>query len=194
MRSDKALAEAFAWRPISARDDDAPRHIAPLDEQLRIALRKVPASVAIVATGASAAALGVTATAVTSVSLAPPTLLACVNHALRLNAAIRANGRFRIIYLSREQEEIARAFGGGAAGGERFRVGDWTLDAPGGADLPSALISFSCRLENAVDCGTHSVFIGEVEDVRTGPGVPLLYCDGLYGGLLDCQEIGKGRE
>lgn len=161
---------------------------AALAGELRSALRLVPASVAIVTTGRGGDAIGVTATAVTSVSLAPPALLVCVNNALRVNAAIRANGRFRISYLNRDQADVARAFGGPLAGPERFRVGDWDIDAPGGAELPSALIGISCRLEDALECGTHSVFIGHVELVRRNGGEPLLYCNGGYAGL--CAENG----
>jgi flavin reductase (DIM6/NTAB) family NADH-FMN oxidoreductase RutF len=150
-------------------------------EKLRAALRRIPASVAIVSTGNGADALGVTATSVASVSLDPPTLLACVNNALRLNAAIRANGRFEIAYLRRDQEHIARAFGG-AGNGDRFGVGDWDRDAPGGARLRDALFSMSCRLESALESGTHSIFIGQVEALRAQEGDPLLYCGGAYGG------------
>jgi flavin reductase (DIM6/NTAB) family NADH-FMN oxidoreductase RutF len=155
----------------------------PVGEQFRAAMRKAPASVAIVTAGRGGDALGVTATAVTSVSLAPPTLLVCVNRALRLNGAIRAAGRFRISYLSGGQEEIARAFGGTVAGAERFRIGDWDLEAPYGAQLRAALASMACRLSDSLESGTHSIFIGCVEAVRLGDGAPLLYCDGCYAGL-----------
>lgn len=155
-----------------------------LTEQLRIALRQVPASVAIVTTGIGADAVGATATAVTSVSFAPPALLACVNNALRLNTAIRANGGFRITYLRREQEEIARAFGGAISSANRFGVGDWNLSAPGGPELNGALAGIACRLTDALESGTHSVFIGRVEAVHSGGGAPLLYCDGSYADLL----------
>lgn len=152
-----------------------------LAAQFRAALRKAPASVAVITAGRGGTALGATATAVTAVSLEPPALLVCVNRALRLNAAIRAAGRFRVCYLRREQEDVARAFG--APGGDRFSAGGWDLDAPAGPDLPAALVAIACRLDNAVDCGTHSIFIGHVETVRCGDGAPLLYCDGAYAGL-----------
>lgn len=152
-----------------------------LAAQFRAALRKAPASVAVITAGRGETALGATATAVTSVSLDPPALLVCVNRALRLNAAIRAAGLFRVCYLRREQEGVARAFG--APGGARFSAGGWNLDAPAGPDLLPALASIACRLDNAVDCGTHSIFIGHVEAVRCAAGAPLLYCDGAYAGL-----------
>jgi flavin reductase (DIM6/NTAB) family NADH-FMN oxidoreductase RutF len=164
-------------RSLAPADRAAP---APLDEEMRAALRQVPASVAIVTTGRAEAALGMTATSVTSVSLAPPALLVCVNRVLRLNAAMRANGRFQISYLRRGQEDVARAFAGAVSGFERFGVGDWNLDAPAGAELPSALIGVSCRLETSLEYGSHSVFIGLVEAVRRSAGEPLLYCGGLY--------------
>jgi len=45
------------------------------------------------------------------------------------------------------------------------------------------LVDVACRLDNSVDCGTHTIFIGHVEAVVTRSGEPLLYCNGLYGGL-----------
>lgn len=160
-----------------------------LADALRAALRLVPASVAIVTTGSGEDALGVTATAVTSVSLDPPALLVCVNNSLRVNAAIRANGRFRISYLHRGQEDIARAFGGPLSGSNRFRIGDWDMKAPDGVCLPSALLGVSCRLEDTHQCGTHSIFIGHVEAVRRGGGTPLLYCNGAYAGIGASDDV-----
>ena len=104
---------------------------APLDEEMRAALRQVPASVAIVTTGRGEAALGMTATSVTSVSLAPPALLVCVNRVLRLNAAMRANGRFQISYLRRGQEDIARAFILDPAVAVELEVHEIYLQTPG---------------------------------------------------------------
>lgn len=154
-----------------------------LGERLRAALRLAPASVTIVTAGNGPDALGMTATAVAPVTLDPPALLVCVNAALRLHHLIRATGRFRISYLTREQESVARAFGGGLAGHARFRVGDWDLHAPSGPALAAPLATMACALQNAVDCGAHSVFIGRVESVFCPGGAPLLYCDGAYAGL-----------
>ena len=88
-------------------------------------------------------------------------------------------------YLHRDQEAVAVAFGGGVPSGERFEVGAWEFDDASGPRLQAALTDIVCRLASSFDCGTHTVFIGDVESVGANPGVPLLYCDGGYAALAN---------
>ena len=148
-------------------------------DAFRCAQRRLAASVAVITTGEGAAAVGMTATAVTSVSLEPPSLLVCVNRSATLNAALTRTGRFRVSYLGAGQAEVARAFGDGRPQAERFAAAGWT---PGVA-LPAAVADCLCRLDQAVEAGSHSIFIGQVLSVTVGEGRPLLYCDGAYHSL-----------
>jgi len=152
-------------------------------EAFKTALRRLAASVAVITAGRGEAAVGMTATAVTSVSMDPPSLLVCVNRAATLHASVARTGRFRVTYLRSDQDAVARGFGGGRPQHERFTAHGWSLDEEGGPGLDSALASCVCALEDAVDFGTHTVFIGRVVRVEAGEGRPLLYCDGGYGEL-----------
>jgi flavin reductase (NADH)/cob(II)yrinic acid a,c-diamide reductase len=147
---------------------------------LRAAMREIAASVAVVTTGAGAAALGATVSSVTSASLAPPMLVVSLNRQLRLHRAIRDAGVFRISFLSDRCEPIARAFSGQTSASERFNVGDWDMDEAGGPLLRSALASMLCRLTRTVPCGSHELLLGLVEDVNARAGAPLLYRRGAY--------------
>ena len=124
-----------------------------------------------------------TATAVTSVSLAPPALLVCVNRSTSLHAVVHRHEAFRVTYLRQEQQDVAAAFGGGASGLEKFRNGRWRLHAPGGPRLAGALAHVICDLDTAFDYGTHTIFIGRVRSVRTSDAEPLVYRDGAYRAL-----------
>lgn len=152
-------------------------------DTLRRAMRLVASTVAVVTAGHEGDVGGATVTSVTSVSMDPPTLLVCVNRSVRLNTLLQAAGAFRVNYLGRGHEEVARAFGGGS-GADRFRVGRWDLDAVPAPELVDALAQISCRLDGAFECGTHTIFVGAVKDVRLGSGdEPLLYCNGGYARL-----------
>ena len=151
-----------------------------LGEDLRAAMRGIAASVAVVTAGAGTHALGATVTSVTSASLAPPMLIVSLNSQLRVCRAIREAGVFRISFLSDRQEDVARAFSGRIPSCERFGVGDWDMDEPGGPLLRSALAWVLCRLTRTVPCGSHNLLLGLAEEVRTGAGAPLLYRHGRY--------------
>lgn len=145
---------------------------------LRMAMRGVAMTVAIVTTGDHHAPVVLTATSVTSVSLDPPSLLVCVNRSTRLHRAIGISGVFRVSFLRVGQEEIAAAFG--SSHGTRFATGDWDFDVAYGPHLSGAMASLGCRLEHLVDQGTHTIFFGAVCEVEMSVGPPLLYHNGNY--------------
>lgn len=144
----------------------------------REAMSRVAEQVHIVATDGPAGRAGATATAVASVSDAPPSLLVCLNRASATLARIRANGRFSVNVIAAEQQAIAAIFAGAAdlQGAARFRDGDGWRTVEGTPVLEGALSSFACRVTEATAVGSHVVVFGEVEAVGLGGGEgPLLY-------------------
>lgn len=153
---------------------------ADVRTDLRMAMRQVVASVAVVTTLAEGKPGGMTATAVSIVSLDPPSLLVCINRSSRLHPAIVQARRFRITFLDQSQCEIARAFGGDLSQEARFSVGDWDFVSPYGPRLAGALADVDCELAKALDHGSHTIFIGEARAVRRRDGEVLLYGDGCF--------------
>ena len=50
--------------------------------------------------------------------------------------------------------------------------------------LASAVVAFDCRVVNSLTHGTHTIFLGEVQELQFGrKGKPLLYSDGQYAKL-----------
>lgn len=129
--------------------------------------------------------VGMTATAVCSVSAAPPTLLVCVNRRHASYAVFRRAGRFAVNVLALEDRALSTVFAGDVPAGQRFDHGRWTTLATGAPVLDSALASFDCTLAEVTDMGSHGVFFGEVRDVcyRREAAAPLLYGLGAYGTL-----------
>ena len=147
-------------------------------------MRQLASGVTLVTTAWRGARAGLTATAVCSVSAAPPQLLACVNREAEAHELLLASGRLAVNLLSAEQHELAERFAGrtGVFGEARFRAGVWTTLATGAPVLEGALANFDCEIVTAQEAGTHTVFIARVVAVAVRPGLePIVYRDGGYG-------------
>ena len=149
----------------------------------REAMSRLVAPVHVVTTSGPAGRCGITASAVTSVSDDPPTVLVCVNRKSSTNAAFRQNGVFCVNTLQAAHADLADAFAGrtGLAMSERFALQSWLVLATGAPVLESARASFDCRIDTMLEQGSHTVFFGRVEAVRTGPRAGgLVYLDRRY--------------
>ena len=121
---------------------------------------------------------GITASAVCSVSLEPPTLLVCLNKQSSTRHAVAASGRFAVNVLAEGQHELAMRFATKSA--DKFA--GLALDSSS-ADLPllqGALATLECRLTEEANGGTHSIFIGAVERATVRDGSPLAYVRGQF--------------
>lgn len=152
--------------------------------QYKLGMRTLAAAVNIITSAHSGHRYGMTATAVCSVTADPPTLLVCINKATTTHNAISKSGVFCVNTLRAEDSELSTAFSGAQSGEGRFRSRDWTHLATGSPALIDALVSFDCRLTKKVAHGSHTIFLGQVEQVMFGKkGKPLLYADGQYAKL-----------
>jgi flavin reductase len=149
----------------------------------REAMSRLGAAVHVITTDGPGGKTGATATAVCSVSDAPPTLLMCLNRKSQTNPVVLENGVFCVNTLDAGGAEIADIFAGrtGVQGSERFAIGDWTTLSTGSPVLASAVIAFDCRITEVRSVGSHNVFFGAVEAVRLGPqGPALVYHERAY--------------
>ena len=181
----------MSW--IDQRPDDAmdgaftavgPEPVHTVDPVLfREAMSRLGAAVHVITTAGPGGKAGATATAVCSVSDAPPTLLMCLNRRSQTNPAVVENGVFCVNTLGDGGAEIANIFAGrtGVSGSDRFASGDWTVLSTASPVLVPAVIAFDCRIVEVRSVGSHNVFFGAVEAVRLGPGGPaLVYHDRAY--------------
>jgi flavin reductase len=121
---------------------------------------------------------------VCSVTADPPTVLACINKATTTHGAIYKAGVFCINVLRADDSELSTTFSGTQSGEGRFKSRDWTHLATGSPVLIDALASFDCRVVKKIAHGTHTIFLGQVEQVLFGKkGKPLLYAEGQYAKL-----------
>lgn len=118
---------------------------------------------------------GLTASAVTTLSLHPPMMLACLAATAKTLAAIRTRRSFAIHLLRADQADLASVFAGNSGPGKFAGVEfAWELGIPVLAD---SLGWAACVLADEREYGDHSVVVGSVASVRTAPGEPLIWHD-----------------
>ena len=149
--------------------------------QFRAAMRRLAASVAIVVARGDDGPVGMAATSITSLTIDPPAVLICVNRATSLHALLVPTAPLSVNLLSREQQDVSVAFGGGVARDQRFGVGGWQQGRNGLPELNGAQANLGCVIDAMLAYGTHSIVIARVLAARVGGAVaPLIYQDGCY--------------
>ena len=153
-------------------------------EQFKLGMRLLAGAVNIITSQHAGRRYGMTATAVCSATAEPPTVLACVNKLATTHGALAKSKVFCVNVLRAEDWELSTTFSGAQSGETRFKSRDWTRLATGSPVLIDALVSFDCRVVKSLAHGTHTIFLGQVEQVLMGKkGKPLLYSEGQYAKL-----------
>ena len=145
----------------------------------------------VTARGTDGTPVGTTANAISSVSLRPPLLLACLAESSETLAAIRAGGSFAVNVLGRHQREHSDRF---AAGGADARAHEVAFDdhALGVPVLPGSLATITCEVEAIHPAGDHQIVVGLARSLeRAAQGTePLLFYRGAYSQLtLEEDEL-----
>lgn len=123
---------------------------------------------------------GMTASAVTSLSLTPPMLVVCINNRAPTHDAVSGADSFAVNVLARDQQHLAHQFARPAA--DKFAgvaVEDGELDLP---LLAGSLAAFECSVSERMTGGTHTIFSARVVAARaSAEREPLLYYRGRFG-------------
>ncbi len=133
----------------------------------------------ILATSGDDGPAGATANAVTSLSIEPMLMLACLDRGSRTLLAAQAADRFSISVLHDGQEEIARSFATKKPVAEKWAGVDWS-ERDGLPAIDDALLWVACELEDVIAAGDHVILTGAVTDLTTAHGTPLVFHGGEY--------------
>lgn len=133
----------------------------------RAAMARLASAVTLVTTNGSAGQRGLAATAVTSITDDPPNLLVCVNKSARSNAMIKQNGVFSVNVLNHEQEVLVGQFSGASEADPFGEAQLWETLETGAPILKGSLANLDCTLDQIINIGTHSLFVGHVVAVQT---------------------------
>jgi flavin reductase (DIM6/NTAB) family NADH-FMN oxidoreductase RutF len=159
------------------------KEAAPVSAEAFVGAMRVQATaVNVVTSDGPAGRVGVTVSAMSSVSAEPPLILACVNRRSPCVATIRQNGVFCINALSAEQSHLSDSFAGRPNNGVAFdfQAASWTtLETPSPV-LVDAVANLDCVIHEIVEAGSHTIFIGRVVGAQHRNVKPLIYCDRTY--------------
>jgi flavin reductase (DIM6/NTAB) family NADH-FMN oxidoreductase RutF len=138
--------------------------------------RTLAASVTVVTSRDRAGPVGMTASAVTSLSLRPPLLLTCLAIGSATLAAVRSHRAFAVGVLHERQQRHSAWFARAVPPQEKFD-GVRYAEVLGVPVLADALAWAVCFVEDVRDYGDHSVVVGRIAALRHGRGRPLLWHD-----------------
>jgi flavin reductase (DIM6/NTAB) family NADH-FMN oxidoreductase RutF len=125
--------------------------------------------------------VGMTASAVASVSLEPPLVLVCVDRRHDMHTALGAGQGFVLNVLAADQEALSRRFA--ADDEERFAGVGFVESEAGLPVLNGTVASIECEQHTSFPAGDHTVFIGTVTGGSVTDRPPLLYYRGGYADL-----------
>jgi flavin reductase (DIM6/NTAB) family NADH-FMN oxidoreductase RutF len=152
---------------------------AEIDQQrshFRLAMREFAAGVSIVTCGEGAERAGCTATALSSLSLEPPSIIVCLDRGASTLPRLREEGAFAVNLLAAHHADLAARFAGrgGFKGAARFEMGDWLTLVTGAPILADALASIDCHVEEILERHSHAIIIGAAQAVRLDGGASAL--------------------
>jgi flavin reductase (DIM6/NTAB) family NADH-FMN oxidoreductase RutF len=139
----------------------------------------LPTGVTVVTAAGPDGPAGATANAVSSLSIEPMLMLACLDRGSRTLLAVQASNRFGISVLHAGQEEIARAFATKAPVADKWEGVAWA-ERDGIPAIDDALVWVACDLRDVIAGGDHVIVTGEVRELATAEGEPLVFHGGEY--------------
>ncbi|MGW1764061.1 flavin reductase family protein [Streptomyces sp. NPDC002073] len=163
-------------------------------KQLRGVLGAFPTGVTVVTVGGDAPR-GMTANSFTSVSLAPPLVLICVNKDAVMHQKLALSPEFSVSVLAAGQDDVARHFANHSrpVGVGQFENIDWVPGRSGDAPLiAGAVAHLECEKWRVYDGGDHTIYLGKVLTAgRRTTGDALLFSGGRFRQFG--AEPGEGR-
>ena len=139
----------------------------------------LPTGVTIVTASGPDGPAGATANAVSSLSIDPMLMLACLDRGSRTLLAVQAANRFGISVLHAGQEPIARAFATKAPVADKWEGIAWQ-QRDGIPVIEDSLAFIACDLRDVIAGGDHVIVTGAVCGLETGEGAPLVFHGGRY--------------
>lgn len=151
--------------------------------RFRSAIGQFATGVCVVTSFSEKGPTGMTANAITSLSLDPLLMIVCFDRTARTRVAAEASGRVAVNVLSAQQEHLSKIFASKATEDEKFGGVGWKEHA-GAPVLDGSIAWFAGALTDLRPGGDHEIGIVAVEDFGDAPGDPLLYHRGAYARMM----------
>jgi flavin reductase (DIM6/NTAB) family NADH-FMN oxidoreductase RutF len=161
-----------------------------LVDRFRVSMRATAASVALVTSSdAEGGFHGMAATSWVSISMDPPSMLVTVNRSASVHAVISTSGRYCVNLLRDSHFDILERFSRSDMRHLRFDAENWRRSTSGLPVLCEAMASQLCTVVASVDHGTHTIFVGRIDDVilpeAAGQISPLIWTNGSRASLAN---------
>jgi len=158
--------------------------------EFRRVMGHFPTGVSVITTVHDGKPHGMTANSLTSVSLEPMLVLACLACGARTALAIQKAGHFAVNILAEDQLEMSQRFA--KPNQDHFEGLDVIQGHRGLPLLPNCLAYLVCAVDDVVKAGDHDIVLGRVEDCSTNPNgaQPLVFFKGGYAKLPGMGRLG----
>jgi len=125
-------------------------------------------------------ARGMTANAVSSLSLDPMLLLVCVDKKATAHPQMAKAGAFAVNILAEDQIEVSKTFA--RHGVDGMSGVPWSRRATGAPIIDGSLAWLDCEVQERLEGGDHTIYIGRVValDIARPDASPLLFFGGSY--------------
>lgn len=146
----------------------------------RNAMRRLAGGVTILTSSHDGKPYGMTMTAVMSLTMEPPALVAAVNRSASIAEVLHEGKEFCVNLLQRRHTDFCQTFSS-LPREERFATGEWKYTEKGTPYVADAGAVVVCTVGPVHDFGTHRLVIGLVEKAVLHPDIdPLVHLDGCY--------------
>jgi flavin reductase (DIM6/NTAB) family NADH-FMN oxidoreductase RutF len=152
----------------------ANERIDPRD--FRNTLGRFATGVTVITTEKDGQIYGMTANALTSVSLNPPLVLVAIDHRTNMHKLLSQTKCYGVSILSEDQEELSSHFARRPVEGLKISF----VEKHGMPLLEGAVAQLVARVVEIHPAGDHSLYIGQVEHLEWTDERPLLFFAGQY--------------
>jgi flavin reductase (DIM6/NTAB) family NADH-FMN oxidoreductase RutF len=143
-------------------------------DDLRALMRRLPAGVTVVTVDAEGQRLGLTVSAVVSLSLDPPLVGISIGREAQMHELLREAGGFAVSLLAGGQEWLSQHFARSVPPIAMWHGVAHHEGSEGAPLLAGALGWLECRLWAEYPAGDHTLFVGEVLAAELGEDAPPL--------------------
>jgi flavin reductase (DIM6/NTAB) family NADH-FMN oxidoreductase RutF len=164
-----------------------------LAEMFRDSMRLVASSVSLVTARDYAGNWhGMAVTSAGSLSLDPPSMMVAINRTSSIHPVILASGYFTLNLMDESHADMLEPFSRSDMRDRRFVDEAWVPAGLSGPVLMGALCSHICKVAEAHDFGTHTVFFGTIDDVildQSASEGPILWLNGKRRSIAAMQPV-----
>lgn len=154
------------------------------DRLFRNAMGRFATGVTVITTEFEGRPYGMTANAFVSVSLNPKLVLVSIGIHAHMHKRLEQTKRYAVNILASNQQALSALFAGQRK--EETEIEFDILDQL--PVLQGTIATITCNVVGEHQAGDHTLFVGEVTDIRLNEGEPLLFSQGTYRELTALGE------